>query len=46
MITVEIDGLERSGDVDALPDRSRELGAFAHALVERFLPLPPQPVMD
>lgn len=46
VITVEIDGLERSGDVDALPDRSRELGAFAHALVERFLPLPPQPVMD
>ncbi|MCA8932847.1 MAG: hypothetical protein KDA49_10300, partial [Rhodospirillaceae bacterium] len=36
VITVEIDGLARSIDADAPPDRTQELTAFAYALSERF----------
>ncbi|MCB0325842.1 MAG: hypothetical protein KDD69_19825, partial [Bdellovibrionales bacterium] len=46
VITVEIDGLARSIDADAPPHRTQELTAFAYALSERFLPLPPLPVME
>ena len=46
VITVEIDGLHRADAAEARADRGQELDAFADAIVTRFLPLPPQPVID